>query len=239
MLFGETRLQIGDASHGLSVIRDDGRCIKLRWMSAGLLICVATDLESQLLRERLATSADVRIVRTGVGSVNAAHAVTVAIMQDRPSAIVVCGVGGAYPSSGLRVGDVACAEMECYGDLGAMSPAGFLDMKALGFPIVESPEIYNELPMQLLPTARRVKFVTVSTCTGTEDAARAIASRTGGAVENMEGAAIAHVAHLHRVAVGEVRGISNMVTNRDTSAWRLKDAAVAAQEAVLEWLSQR
>ena len=208
-------------------------------MSTGLLICVATDLESELLRQRLATSADVRIVRTGVGPVNAAHAATVAIIQDKPAAIVVCGVGGAYPSSGLQVGDVVCADVECYGDLGATSPAGFLDMKALGFPIVESPQIYNDLPMQLLPTARRVKFVTVSTCTGTEDAARAIATRTGGAVENMEGAAIAHVAHLHRVAVGEVRGISNIVTNRDTSAWRLKDAAVAAQEALLGWLSQR
>jgi futalosine hydrolase len=208
-------------------------------MSASLLICVATDLESQMLRERLANSVDVRIVRTGVGPVNAAHAATVAILQDKPGAIVICGVGGAYPSSGLRVGDVVCADMECYGDLGAMSPSGFLDMKALGFPIVESPQIYNDLPMQLMPTPSRVKFVTVSTCTGTDDAARAIQRRTGGAVENMEGAAIAHVAHLHHVAVGEVRGISNMVTNRDTSAWRLKDAAVAAQEAVLEWLSQR
>ena len=32
----------------------------------------------------------------------------------------------------------------------------------------------------------------------------------------MEGAAVAHVAHLHGIPVGEVRGISNMVTNRDT-----------------------
>ena len=42
----------------------------------------------------------------------------------------------------------------------------------------------------------------------------------------MEGAAVAHVAHLHGMPVGEVRGISNLVTNRDTSAWRLKEAAL-------------
>jgi len=52
----------------------------------------------------------------------------------------------------------------------------------------------------------------------------------------MEGAAVAHVAHLHRIRVGEVRGISNIVTNRDTKSWRLKDASVAAQEAVITWL---
>ena len=208
-------------------------------MSANLLICAATDLESQILRERLATSSDVRIIVTGVGPVNAAHAVTVAILQARPAAIVVCGVGGAYPSSAIAVGDVVSADLECYGDLGAASPSGFLDMKALGFPVVASPQLYNDLPMQLFPTGQRVKFVTVSTCTGTDAAARSIAARTGGAVENMEGAAVAHVAHLHRIPVGELRGISNVVTDRDPKSWRLKDAATAAQEALLSWITQR
>jgi hypothetical protein len=41
------------------------------------------------------------------------------------------------------------------------------------------------------------------------------------------------------VRVGEVRGISNMVTDRDTSTWRLKEAALAAQEAVISWLERR
>jgi len=205
-----------------------------------LLLCVATELEGALLDDRLGGDATTRIIRIGVGPVNAAHAVTLVLAAGKPGAIVVCGVGGAYPSSGLRVGDVACADTECYGDLGAASPAGFLDMKALGFPVVPSPvALYNDLPMQVFPSDRRVKFVTMSTCTGTDAAARAIESRTGGAVENMEGAAVAHVAHLHGVPVGEVRGISNIVTDRDTSSWRLKEAAAAAQEAVLAWIARR
>ncbi|HJU44470.1 MAG TPA: futalosine hydrolase [Vicinamibacterales bacterium] len=204
-----------------------------------LLVCVATDLENVILRARLADTHEVRIVRMGIGPVNAAHAVTVAILQDKPSAILICGVGGAYPGSGLRTGDVVSADVECYGDLGAASQQGFLDMKALGFPIVEDPQLYNDLPMQLFPTDRRVKFVTVSTCTGTDSAARSIETRTRGAVENMEGAAVAHVAHLHRIPVGEVRGISNIVTDRDTTKWRLLEAAQAAQEAALAWIAQR
>jgi futalosine hydrolase len=58
-------------------------------------------------------------------------------------------------------------------------------------------------------------------------------ARTGGAVENMEGAAIAHVAALYGIPAGEVRGISNPVGNRDRAAWRVKDAANAAQQALL------
>ena len=205
-----------------------------------LLVCFATELEGGLLRERFAGSNDVAVICTGVGAVNAAHAVTMAVARQRPDGIVVCGVGGAYPGSGLGVGDLAAAADECYGDLGAATPTGFLDMKALGFPVVRGEvPIYNELPMQLWPVARRVRFETDNTCTGTEGAARAIAAGTGGALENMEGAAVAHVAHLHGIPVGEVRGISNLVTDRDTGAWRLNEAARAAQEALVTWLSRR
>jgi futalosine hydrolase len=204
------------------------------------LVCAATEIESALLRERLSDRPDVTVIVTGIGPVNAAVSVTRALAHGRPRQIVVCGIGGAYPDSGLNVLDVACAEMECYGDLGAATPSGFLDMKALGFPVVGgATPIYNDVPMQVFPAARRAKFVTVTTCTGTTSAARLIARRTGGEVENMEGAAVAHVAHLYGVPVGELRGISNMVTDRDTSAWRIKDAAVAAQEALLEWLTRR
>jgi futalosine hydrolase len=209
-------------------------------VSADLLVCIATELEGARLRDRLGTDPAVAILRMGVGPVNAAHAVTLAITRSRPAAIVVCGIGGAYPGSGLQIGDVACADSECYGDLGATSPGGFLDMQALGFPIVDgATPIYNVLPMQVFPSPRRVPFVTMSSGTGTDVAARAIAARTGGAVENMEGAAVAHVAHLHGIPVGELRGISNLVTDRDTAAWRIRDAADAAQEALLSWIAQR
>jgi futalosine hydrolase len=210
-------------------------------VAVDLLLCVATDFEGALLRERLDGShPEVAIVRTGVGPVNAAHAVTLFLAQADARAIVVCGVGGTYPSSGLGVGDVVCAASECYGDLGATSPSGFLDMKALGFPVVEGPpSLFNDLPMQIFPVERRVPFVTVSSCTGIDIVARELEARTAGAVESMEGAAIAHVAHLHGVPVGEVRGISNLVTNRDTKTWQLKEAAAAAQEAVLSWIAHR
>lgn len=210
-------------------------------MTADLLIVVATELECAVLKDRLrGTGDDVHLAQTGVGAVNAAHAVTLALTRVRPKAIVVCGIGGAYLGSGLRIGDVACADIECYGDMGVAAPDGFLDMRAMGFPIVDGAlPLYNDLPLQIFPVDRRVKFVTVNTCTGTRAASLAIEARTSGAVENMEGAAVAHVAHLHGVPVGEVRGISNFVTDRDPSAWRVRDAAVAAQEALLAWIARR
>jgi futalosine hydrolase len=207
-------------------------------MAGDTLVCVATDLEGALLQQfAIGTAGKVAVIRTGVGPVNAAHAVTLELTRARPSAIVVCGIAGAYPGSGLAIGQVVSAASETYGDLGATSPTGFLDMAALGFPTVAGPPpLYNTFLMQLFPTTTRVPFITMSTCTGTAAGAAAIEGRTGGAVENMEGAAVAHVAHLHGIPVGEVRAISNIVTDRDPRAWRIQDAATAAQEALISWL---
>jgi futalosine hydrolase len=196
-----------------------------------LVVCVATEMEGAILRPH------VPVITTGVGAVNAAYALTRFLDRELVKTIVVCGIGGAYPGSGISVGSVVCAASECYGDLGASSPDGFLDMEALGFPVI--PGVYNVLPMQIFPASRRARFVTMNTCTGTDDDARVIEARTDGSVENMEGAAIAHVAALAGIPVGEVRGISNLVGNRDRSAWRVKEAAVAAQEALLEWIAAR
>jgi futalosine hydrolase len=194
-----------------------------------MLVCVATDLEGALLKEK-----GISVVVTGIGPVNAAHALTAALAGRTVQRVVVCGIGGAYPGSGLAVLDVTCAETETYADLGAESPDGFLDMEALGFPVVK--DHYNRLPLSLFPADTRVPYVTTTTCTGTDATARAIVQRTGGAVESMEGAAIVHVALKHGVKVGEVRAVSNLVGDRDRRAWKVKEAAAQAQQALLEWI---
>ena len=205
-------------------------------MAVDLVVCVATELEGSLLRPY------VPVLITGVGAVNAAYTLTRFLEREQAHAVIVCGIGGAYPkafSEGeLKVGSVVCAESECYGDLGAHSANGFLDMQALGFPVIEAAErIYNVLPMQIFPTSRRSRFVTMNTCTGDDETARRLEARTGGAVESMEGAAVAHVAALFGIPAGEIRGISNRAGNRDRSTWRVREAAAAAQEALLSWMA--
>ena len=201
-------------------------------------VCYAAPLEGNGLPDSIAGRPLARI-QTGVGPVNAAYAVTRFLMENSVGCLVVCGVGGAYPGSGLETGAVVCADSETYGDLGADSRDGFLDMQALGFPVIGGANpLFNRLPLDLFPVARRVPFVTCATCTGTDAKAAALVARTGGAVESMEGAAVVHVARLMGVKVGEVRGISNAVGNRDREAWRLEEAAAAARAAVVNWIEE-
>ncbi len=208
----------------------------LSHVAVDLVVCVATELEGSLLQPH------VPVLYTGVGAVNAAYTLTRFLEGEKARAVIACGIAGAYPRAfhegGLGIGCVICAESECYGDLGALAGDGFLDMRALGFPVIAAAEpIYNVLPMQIFPASRRSRFVTMNTCTGTDESALQLEARTGGSVESMEGAAIAHVATLFGIPAGEIRGISNRVGNRDRGTWRVREAAVAAQEALLAWIA--
>ena len=111
-------------------------------------------------------------------------------------------------------------------------------MEALGFPVIDGRPAALQSPARSTssPRARRAPFVTCATCTGHRRRAAALAARTGGAVESMEGAAVVHVARLLGVPVGEVRGISNAVGDRDRARWRLREAAAAARAALVAWI---
>jgi len=186
----------------------------------------------------------------GMGKVNAAHAATL-LSGYGPGAIIVFGVGGAYPSSGAKVGEVAVAQEEIAGDEGVLTRDGFKDAEYIGIPLLNTAAsvIYSTFPAPERLVKRSLQslishqeadhgrvhagtFVTLSTCTGTSARARELEARYHGLCENMEGAAVAQVAELDRIPWLEVRGISNIVEDRDLRKWDIPRAARAAQLAV-------
>ena len=187
----------------------------------------------------------------GMGKVNAAHASTVMITEFGPEALIVFGIGGAYPSSGAQIRDVVLAREEIAGDEGVLTKDGFRDTEYIGIPLIRtaSSVLYTTFPAApLLERSLRAlrssstrdranvhvgPFVTLSTCTGTSTRALELEGRYHGLCENMEGAAAAQVAALHEVPWIEVRGISNIVEDRDLTKWDIAGASLTAQKAVL------
>ena len=56
----------------------------------------------------------------------------------------------------------------------------------------------------------------------------------------MEGAAAAHICALYEVPFLEIRGISNLVADRDRGSWQVDRAvAVAGRAALASWLRCR
>lgn len=197
----------------------------------------------------------VALLHSGIGKVNAASAVTALLETVAPEAVIVIGCGGAYPGSGLSTGDLALASEELLADEGVLTPQGFVDFATLGFPLLEQGGQLMEqrfaADSHLLAAARPLlnaaaiangaklvtgPLVTVSTCSGTDQAAQAIVRRTAGICENMEGAAVAQVCRLYEVPFLELRGISNRVENRDLNGWDLAGAANIAQRALMAYL---
>lgn len=185
-------------------------------------------------------------VQAGMGKVNAAHSATVALRAGPFAGVIGFGIGGAYPGSGLAVGDLAVATAEEYGDEGSLTPDGWISCEGIGIPLVNrnGRQLYNRFDCDAelteiasraaaqSATARSGTFLTLSCCSGTDESAARMERRFGAICETMEGAAYAHIAALYDVPFVEIRGISNLVGNRNPAAWRVSAAAEASAVAV-------
>jgi futalosine hydrolase len=189
----------------------------------------------------------------GIGKANAAAAATSLIERYHPELVVNTGCGGAYPGSGLSVGDLAVASDETFGDEGVLAPNGWMDMKDMGLPLLSEGDRlwYNSIPLARHEAQKAMKlagshgvkltrgrFVTVSCCSGTKERGLELARRYQAVCETMEGAAIALTALRYGVPCLEIRGISNLVEDRDLSRWDLNRAVEAAQRFVIKIIEE-
>jgi futalosine hydrolase len=236
------------------------------------IVVTATEQEQQEIRSHLQIEKTVEVgykpwtygryrgyaillIVSGIGTVNTAHAVTIALERHTPRCVIQVGIGGAYVSSGLKVGDIALAENENYGDMGVQTVDGWHGVNLIGIPLIKkshdgSCSIFNSLQLDrdfvnkvsdglinLYIDQNQIRvaigpFVTVQQCSGVQVLGDEISTRFNGICENMEGAAAAHICCLKDIAFLEIRCISNMVINRDLSKWDIPMAISRAQSAV-------
>ncbi|HJV35978.1 futalosine hydrolase [Geomonas sp.] len=194
---------------------------------------------------------EVVLAVTGIGKVNAASAATLLLDRLQPELLINTGCGGAFPLAELSVGDLAIASSETFADEGVQTCEGWRGLELIGIPVCElrGERLFNTFPLAAGLAASAVEcaaghgfraklgpFLTVSTCSGSAAHGEELLTRYAGICENMEGAALAQVAHLYGVPFLEVRGISNLVEDRDLSRWDLKLAVGQVQRFLLEYL---
>ncbi len=183
----------------------------------------------------------------GVGKVNAAHTATLMLENYDIDLLVLFGIAGAYVGAG-DTGDVVFAESENYGEEGVLTKDGWKPMEFTGFPLLKNKkEYYNTFPMDAdlarfaLSVSKDVgfnvksgNFVTVSRCSGTRESGDIMRKRFNGICENMEGAAVAHICAMYGVPMVEVRGISNIIEDRDMKKWDIEAAASNCNKVIME-----
>jgi futalosine hydrolase len=215
------------------------------------LICAATldelwsfglDGAHELRRESLYRVREGFAAVTGAGIPFTLLNLVPLIDELRPAWIVNLGIAGAYPSSGLEIGEVAVGASESFADLGMETPdGGFLPMA--DFPFADE-ALRAPLPLWVPAWAlgeggahdpvRRAPGATVNACAGSE----ATGARRGeaAAFESMEGAAVALAARAARIPVLETRAISNRAAARDMRPENIKLALKALNGY---WASRR
>lgn len=211
-----------------------------------------TQVAGKIIYRGRCSGHDILLVTSGIGKVNAASSATAVIENYPVRAVINFGVGGAYPGTGLNIGDVAIASKEIYGDEGVFTATGIKDMKEIGIPLVRigKTNYFNEFPLDppSIPfpkdennmniMIKTGNFITVSAVSGSQKRARDLGKRFDAVCENMEGAAIAHVSALYELPMIEVRGISNLAGVRDKRKWNLKIASENCQKLVLEMIKK-
>lgn len=182
----------------------------------------------------------------GVGKVNAAHSTTLILENNEIDFLLLFGIAGAY--SNAAIGDVVVAETENYGEEGVMTGEGWKPMDFTGFTLLKNKiEYFNTFLMdrKLLKLAINASkdiglnthaghFITVSQCSGTRIRGNIMQKRFNGLCENMEGAAVAHICSIYGIPVIEIRGISNIIEDRDMKKWNIPLAVSNCNKAVSE-----
>lgn len=177
----------------------------------------------------------------GVGMLDFAVNLSGLLANRKYACVLQVGICGAYPGRGLAVGDVVRVRSEVVGDMGVQEADGSFSHWSK---LVKGAASYSEnacgentgiLPEPLC-RLKSVAGLTVNCCTGTAGLSLDRQARFGVDVESMEGAALFAVCKRFGIPGFEFRAVSNIVTDRDPSTWRIPEAMAALKREVLDKL---
>jgi futalosine hydrolase len=176
-----------------------------------ILVVVATLQEVTFLESRLS----VELLVTGIGPVEAAARVALALARQRYDLVINAGIAGTYEGEG-RIGEaVVVAEDRFEIDRETGTPLELPDSIDIADRVRSDPAIVDRMEARGF---RAVRGITVSRVTETDATAERLRAR-GGQVESMEGFAVLRAAELAGVRAVEVRGISNYAGARASASW--------------------
>lgn len=221
-----------------------------------ILLVAATPMETGLIRQQagLAEGAARQqaygfetafhrctLLHTGVGMCNTSYWLGRHLALHDCDLAIQFGIAGSFDRS-IALGDVVEVGSDCFAELGASSPEGFLDMEAMGFPLLQTAEAiwYNVLKNPSAPYGGvpRVAAITVNCVSGAEPDLSDRLHRWQAQTESMEGAAFFHAMLAAGIPFRAFRGISNYVEPRDKSRWKIALASENVQRFVISLLER-
>jgi len=194
-----------------------------------ILIVAATQAEiAPFIAQNSNPATEVLI--TGVGITATTFALTRHLLTHTYDLVLQVGVGGSFHTH-IPLGSLLFITSDRFADLGAEDHDEYLDIFDLGLlSPTQAPYQHGALHTPILPIHQSITLptatgLTVNTVSGSHKTI-AIRSRYACTVESMEGAALHYVCLQLAVPFAQVRSISNYVTPREKSLWKMKDAII-------------
>ncbi len=170
----------------------------------------------------------------GVGLVCAAAGASLSVARVSPSAVVLVGTCGAYPGSGLGIGDVVLARW-----VALVEPAAVEQEAAFPAPMATRLAADAELTAGLAACGGTPADVATTLAVTTSDALSSrLAKGSGAAVEHLEAFAVATACAAAGVRFAAVLAVANAVGSVGREQWRAHHMAAgrAAASLVERWL---
>jgi futalosine hydrolase len=160
----------------------------------------------------------------------------------QPTLIVQIGIAGTFNKE-IGLGNVYVIGADRFADIGAQDNDNFVDVFEMGLiKENETPFMYGNLfntekPYPAFFTGLQpVNAITVNTVSGDANTIAMLQNKYKPTLESMEGAALHYTCLQEKIAFVQMRAVSNYVTVRDKSSWKIKEAVANVNEYLIHYL---
>ena len=210
-----------------------------------VLVIAATERELTGIKEISfdRPSMMVQTAVTGVGLMPSTYAIMQFLIASRPDVIIQLGIAGSFNPS-IELGTAVTVRKEMLADMGVYETSGYRDIFEMGLTeknsapfeqgaIVNHHE--NLIEALSLPVVSAVSVNEISTST---EKIKLFSEKYKADIESMEGAALHYVCTLQQIPFVQIRGISNLVGERDKSKWKIPESLHAATNACINLINK-
>jgi futalosine hydrolase len=210
-----------------------------------VLVIAATERELAGIKEISFTrpSLVVHFAVTGVGLMPSTYAIMQQITSLKLDMVIQLGIAGSFDPS-LMLGTAVTVRSEIVADMGVFERDGYHDIFELGLtdkniPPFEQGAIVNHHDHLIAAAALpAVAAVSVNEISSNPHKIALFANQYKADIESMEGAALHYVCALQQIPFIQIRGISNLVGERDKAKWKIPESLLAATNACVNLINK-
>jgi futalosine hydrolase len=210
-----------------------------------IVIAAATEMELRPFIHLMGVKNGVPIEGwiTGVGSIATTHFLTENISNQYQSLVIQIGIAGCFTDS-IEIGSAVVVENELMNDMGVFEKDGYKDIFSLGLLDENSAPfdrgvLHNPNAMLLQYSGlKSVRSIGVNEISTNPKKIKLFKEQYKAEIESMEGSAFHYVCLMRNIPFIQIRGISNVVGERNKNKWKIKEAINAIMPPLIKLISQ-